>query len=359
MDLSDRKPTFNIKKELLDSNELALVATDIHLVPSELELGKSVLEKIERTIDELKPKYFINCGDTYHTKNITHVTVINLYENFVKRIAKKCKVIHIIGNHDWGLEYSEHPFNALKLVENVVVVEDVFTLNKTAFISYCREKERFQEMLLRAGKGIERIFCHIDLTGFTPGSGWEEISPFFDAEFFSNFKQIVSGHLHLAQEKVLKSGTEIIFVGSFNTHDFGESDQKKRMLTIDLDTGVWDEIPTEMCLHKTFRISVKDPYPEIPEAEVFAGVNFRVIIKGLEEEVLLKMKEKPRNYPAKVIDDITRSDKARVELKTTDTKEETLKKYIESELDRSYKDVKENYDVEQLLKEGKKFLENL
>lgn len=87
----------------------ALVVTDLHLRPSHLEMSKRVLALIEEKIDELKPEYLINLGDTFHTKNVIHVSIQNLYQAFIARVSKKVKVIQLVGNHDWGVQYSEHP----------------------------------------------------------------------------------------------------------------------------------------------------------------------------------------------------------------------------------------------------------
>lgn len=335
----------------------ALIVSDLHLRPSSLEMSKRVLELIEQKIDEIKPNYLINLGDTFHTKNVIHVTVQNLYQEFVARVSKKVKVIQLVGNHDWGVQYSEHPFKALKYMNNVTVVEEVFTLDKCAFISYCRETTRFQEMLEKAGHNIDRIFAHMDMNGFTPGSGWEEISPFFDPEYFKGYKQVISGHLHLAQNKTLANGTEIIFVGSSYTTDFGESDQEKRFLLMDLDTGKWKSISTGLTMHKTLKIKAGEEWPTIPEAEVNQGVEFRVVVSGTREQINTLIL--PKKYLARITYDLTASAGARIELSATDNQDQTMKKYIEAELKRSFGGVEESgLDVEKLIKIGKKYIPN-
>lgn len=335
----------------------ALIVTDLHLRPSHLEMSKKVLSLIEEKIDELKPEYLINLGDTFHTKNVIHVSIQNLYQAFIERISKKVKVVQLVGNHDWGVQYSEHPFSSLKYIPNVTIVEDVYTLGKNAFVSYCREKTRFQEMLDKAGSNIDRVFAHMDMNGYTPGSGWEEVSPFFDEDHFSTYKQIISGHLHLAQNKTLKSGTEIIFVGSAYTTDFGESDQEKRFLLMDLDNGEWDSVPTDLTVHKTIRIEAGQPFPEIPVEEINKGVEFRVIVRGTREQVNSLIL--PKKYPARIAYDLTAQQGARIELSATDTQDQTIKKYIEAELERSFggKD-KSGLDIDKLIKIGKRFIPN-
>lgn len=333
----------------------ALVVTDLHLRPSQLDTSRRILQLIEDKIDELKPEYLINLGDTFHTKNTVYVEVVNLYHDFLRRITKKVKVINLIGNHDWAVPYTEHPLKAFKYMENLTIVDDVYTLGENAFISYCREKERFDEMLNKAGQRVVRIFAHMDMNEFTPGSGWEEITPFFSADHFSRYEQLISGHLHLAQNKTLASGTEIIFVGSGYTTDFGESDQEKRFLMIDLETGEWSSVPTGLTLHKTFRITAKDKFPEINLDEVKNGVEFRVIVSATREEYSALIM--PKNYPAKIIPEFTSSTGARIELSAGDTQDDTMKKYTSIELERSYGGLeKSGLDLDKLIKIGKKYI---
>lgn len=333
----------------------ALIVTDLHLRPSHWEMSKKVLSLIEEEIDRLQPDYLINLGDTFHTKNNVHASIQDLYHAFIERVSKKVKVIQLVGNHDWGIQYSVHPFLSLMSIPNVTIVEDIYVLGRSAFISYCREKERFQMMMDKAGKDIDRIFSHMDMNNYTPGSGWEEVSPFFDEEHFVNYKQIISGHLHLAQNKTLKNGTEIIFVGSAYTTDFGESDQSKRFLLMDLETGKWASIPTNLTLHKTIRINAGDKFPEIPENEVLNGVEFRVIVRGTKEQINSLIL--PKKYPARIAYDLTSKNEARIELSSSDTKDDTMKKYIEAEIDRSFGGKeKSGLDVEKLIRIGKRHI---
>lgn len=335
----------------------ALIVSDLHLRPSSMEMSKRVLKLIQQKIAELKPDYLINLGDTFHTKNIIHVTVQNLYQDFINEVRKDVKVIQLVGNHDWGVQYSEHPFNALKYMDNVTVVEDMMTLDKNIFISYARETSRFEEMLGRGGPKIERIFAHMDMNGYTPGSGWEEVSPYFDEDHFKGYKQLISGHLHLAQNKILENGTEILFVGSGYTTDFGESDQEKRFVLMDLDTGVWESIPTGLTMHRTLKIKAGEPFPEIPEAELHDGVEFRVVVSGTREQINTLIL--PKKYPARITYDLTAAQGARIELSATDNQEQTIKKYIEAELKRSFGGVeKSGLEIDKLLKIGKKYIPN-
>lgn len=338
-------------------NNSILLLTDLHLRPSILDINKKFLFFALEEIKKRKPKYVGILGDTLHTKNVVHLSCLNLFQQFIEEISRITNVILLIGNHDWGVPYTDHPFKGFKYIQNVTVVEEYYVLNeKNVFISYCREKERFLNFLEEAGTGIERIFAHMDVDGLTPGSGWEEVSPFLNPDQLSNYKQVFSGHLHLAQELKLKSGTEIVMVGTGYTTDFGESDQHKRIIELDLDSGVWESIPTNMTMHKTLKINITDPFPKIPDEDISNGVEYRLVIKGSKEQIAALII--PKNYPAKITYDIVSNSLTRIELSSTATQQDIMETYIDSELDRNYKDDKEKFDKSRLILTGKKLLPN-
>lgn len=335
----------------------ALIGTDFHIRPAQVEASRKLLKIVLKELKERQPEYFINLGDTFHTKNQVYISALELYREFLKEVLDMgIKVIHLVGNHDYANPfYTHHALDPFKgMHKNLNIVDESFVLGDNVFISYRREKETFAEILAKAGKK-KRIFAHMDINGMTPGSGWEEINPFFNPEEFEDYEAVFSGHLHLAQEKRLKNGTEIVMVGSGYTTDFGESDQDKRLLWIDLETGKWEGIDTGLTLHKTFRIKAGDPLPEIDKKEVERGVNFRVIFTGTKEEYDLLVV--PKNYLAPITPEFTSKAKSRIDLSATETKDDTMKKYIEEDLKRTFGSIEESgLDVDELLKVGKRYL---
>src|SRR5690606_23764424 len=123
-------------------------------------------------------------------------------------------------------------------------------------------------------------------------------------------------------------------VGSGYTTDFGESDQAKRFILMVLDTGDWESIPTGLTMHKTIKIKAGEPYPAIPEADLHEGVEIRVVVSGTREQINTLIL--PKKYPARITYDLTAAQGARIELSATDNQEQTIKKYIEAELKRSF-----------------------
>lgn len=334
------------------NKNMALVASDLHLRPAHADLAVRILAKIEAEIDLTQPEYLLIPGDTFHTKDKIYASMILLFEEFLVRVTKKCKVIILVGNHDWGVPYTVHSLQCFEWIENLTVVGSTYKLNdKVGFIGYCREKERF-ETLMQDLQGCEIIFGHLDLNGFDLGSGWEETDSFCGAERFTSFKKVFSGHFHKAQERTLSNGTEIIYIGTGYTTDFNESDQEKRFLLINLETGDWTAIPTNMTLHRTLKIDARDSLPKLSEEDIANGVHFRVRVSGTKEEIAnFKV---PNNYQAKIVYDFKNTEVARLDINATDSHEQMMNKFVDYEIKRVYGTLEESkVDRDKLMKIGK------
>lgn len=327
----------------------ALLVSDLHLRPTHFELAKKVLEKIKRELTEKKPEYLIIGGDTFHTKNIVYASILSLFESFLREVTKNHKVICLVGNHDWGIQYEVHSLQTLNM-NNLIIVDSYYKLNdNVGFISYCREKDRFESFMSELS-GCKILFGHLDLNGFELGSGWEETDAFCGAERFEGFKKVFSGHFHKAQEVTLNSGAEIIYVGSSYTTDFSESDQEKRFLLIDLDNGVWESVNTGMTYHKTLKIEATDQIPLLNDSELKEGINFRLIISGTKDEI--NKVSIPAGYKAKIIFEFKNSDSVRADINSYDSHDQMIKKYVDFEIKRCNSDL----EKEKLIKLGSALL---
>lgn len=337
-----------------EKKQIALIATDLHLRPDHMGAAQRLLDKIIVEIKENKPKYLFLLGDIFHYKNRLFATCLSVFHKFLEEATKECEVICLVGNHDWGQPYTVHSLDSFRGIPNFKIVDDVYRLDENnGFISYCREKERFEELLIKLGP-VKRLYGHLDINDFKVGSGWEEVHAFSSPGDFKAYEQVFSGHLHLAQESKLENGTEIIFVGTGYTTDFGETDQKKRLILLDIDSGEYSSIDTGLTLHKTMKINAGDPFPILPEAELKNGVEFRVIISGTKEQ--MDLVQRPKNYEAKIVMELRSHETARVDLSVTDTRQDTLKKYIDHEIEKSFGGEKSGLDKDKLTKVGESIL---
>lgn len=339
----------------------ALIFSDAHLKLEKVmqrdgRLYLAVLEKLFTIIQKVNPKYVFNLGDTFHNKDSVSATLLQIYKEFLERVtALGIEVVQIVGNHDFSVSSETQIYHALMQyqIPGVTIVNDVFKLNEdTGFMSYCRTKELFDARILKLGK-INRLFAHLDINGFNLGDDYIEQYAILNPDDFSGIKEVYSGHYHEAQEKIIND-TFFVYIGTPNTVNFGETDQDKRVVLLNLDSGQLESIPTDMTFHKTIKITAQDEYPTFDENEISRGCKFRLIVSGTPEELEIFKLKKPKNYPVNPIYDVIHSEKPRIELNDAKNQEDLLKKYTQEEIQRSYGSIEESgLDLERLLKIGK------
>lgn len=330
----------------------AIYFTDLHLRPNQAEAGKRALSVILELTRAQKPDVAICTGDVFHTKNLLYASMMTLFREFLIDMTAICPVYVSPGNHDYGREYDIHALQNFTDIPNVHVVDEALKITpKVGIMAYARQKERFNYLREKID-GVEILFGHFDMNSFDLGSGWEEREAWADPELFLAFKKVFSGHYHLHQAKTVKD-TEIVYCGTAYTTEFGESDQQKYVLMIDLETGAWEKLSTGLTLHKTLRINAGDDFPEIPLEDVKSGTEYRVVVRGTKEQVDLM--KPPKSYYALVIPQYITAAVERLDVSATDNKSDVLKKFVDFEIKNKDAMLKE-LDQDRLLAIGKKFL---
>lgn len=335
----------------------ALWITDLHLRPIRQEAGAKLLAFILSQVETRKPDMLICTGDVFHDKNNLYGTMLEMFREFLVSASTHCPVYCIPGNHDYGIEYSVHSLSGYKGIPNVHICDGAYRITeKVGIVPYSRQEARFQELIKDLGP-VEFLFGHFDLNGFDLGSGWEEKESWSDPAVFkscSGLKAVFSGHYHLKQEKEI-DGVRFIYLGSGATTDFGESDQDKRIGLVDLETGEMESIPTNLTLHKTLRINAGDDFPEIPQSEVENGVEYRLVVKGTQQQIALL--EKPKDYQARISYDFVTEVSERLDVSSTEAKEDVLKKYVEFEFRKQGEALENtNMDTERLMSVGARIM---
>lgn len=350
----------------MKNNNHMLISSDFHLKENQMKIDKNgeyyldSLVQLEKKVDEIKPEYLVNLGDTFHNKDKVSMALLIIYYKFIKRVSKKCKVIQIIGNHDFSfISENGYYYHSLKLfqnLDNVITVEKWHRFNEDIiFMNYCRTQDRFNEYLKEAGPA-KVLMTHLDMNGFKLGDDYIEKHVFLNPENIQTlgFKYFFSGHYHEPQTKIIND-VHYNYIGSFFTTNFSESDQEKRMILFNYKDLTYESIPTGMTFHKSFFIDVNEPLPEIPKEELDNGVKFRVVITGTKEQI--KLKKIPKNYPAKIQNDYINSKQERIVIKKNDSKEDILEKYTDMILKEKYKNNEtKEFNREKLLNIGVKYL---
>jgi hypothetical protein len=340
----------------------ALIFSDAHLTHAQLEKDPSgfysikLLENIKFLIDKFNPEYVFNLGDTFHLKDTTSATLLYIYYQFLKDITQKRKVIELVGNHDFSFTATDNNFtyNPFRLfqMDNLTTVNDSFRLDEdNIFISYSRDKDLFNKRLAALG-GAKRLFGHLDINGFNLGDDYIEKYAIFEPDEFSAFEQVFSGHYHEPQEKQINDNLKITYIGSPATHNFGESDKERRVILINLKTGMNRSVPTDMTYHKTLHITTKDKLPEINNEEILAGIKYRIIVEGSEAEYSEFKKKIPKEFKEKIkiIPKFTTKEVSRIEIKENETKEDIIKKYTEKEIDKFFSNLEAEDKKKKMLK---------
>jgi DNA repair exonuclease SbcCD nuclease subunit len=335
----------------------ALWITDLHLRPIRQEAGAKLLAFILAEARARRPDMILCTGDVFNDKNYLYATMIEMFREFLVEAASLCPVYVIPGNHDYGIEYSVHALSGYNDIDNVHIVDSAKKITETAgIIAYARQEARFKALIEELGP-VKLLFGHFDLNGFDLGTGEEERESWSDPATFKSvegLKYVFSGHYHLAQEKTI-GGIRFTYLGTGATTTFGESDQEKRIALVDLETGDIEPIPTGLTLHKTIRIGAGDSFPEIPQGEINNGIEYRVVIKGTQGQIALV--EKPRDYPARIAYDFVTEASERLEVNSSEKKEDVLKKYVDFEYNNNGRAL-EGYelDMERVMAVGAKYL---
>lgn len=351
----------------------ALITADLHLIFNQIyvkndgSLSLKLLEKLFDDINRIDPEYFFILGDVFHTKDTTSSTLLILFADFIKKVADSRKVILLVGNHDFSITATINSnlkyYHAFEEIQhpNITIVDDYFKLDEhNAFIPFCRTKEVFEKKLASI-LPAKRLFTHIDLNGFALGDDYIEKNVFLNIEDLEPFEQVISGHYHEPSRisKLISTRyLEMVYVGSPSTISFGESDQLKRYLLLDLDSGQWDSIDTGLTLHKTIKVNINDELPEIPLNEIENGIKYRLWVSGTKDEIDLWESRIPATYPTVTIKrDFIVKDQKRIELKSTDSRFDTVDKFTEEEIVRNYGGKeKTRFDLNRLKQIGRDYI---
>ena len=229
-----------------------LILGDPHIKPSNLTQYKDIFEEIYELIDNSKPDLFISLGDTLDTHDRISMRCLCAANEFYLNIAKRCKCIILIGNHDRenNRDYMSetHPFTALSFCNNIIVVNKTKYLevegNKFIFVPYV-PTGRFHEALaevhyyplddpVKNKVTPHLIFAHQEFKGAklsanitsTKGDPWAT----------TNTPPIISGHLHDYSQH-----GNIIYVGTPFQQDYDESPDKALLeVNIDISKSIFN-----------------------------------------------------------------------------------------------------------------------
>jgi predicted phosphodiesterase len=266
-----------------------LIIGDLHFRPKEIDLNRLLVNETLEIIKETKPDCVVVLGDTLDTHDVYKGSAHALAERFFLQIRLLSKLIILIGNHDLknnqvdlSLGPADHPFTALKYVDNITLVDEITTFKVGKFefcaVPYLPNGRYLKAISYLDPYSFKAFFSH-QLFNF-PGN-YEEDPEDWPEDYPDNY----NGHLH----EYRKVKHNLTLVGTATTVDFGASPDKALMLVTFGDEGVESEerIPLKTVpLRIAYRIeanlqNIKNILNEIKSRDIGATKNiYKVTVFG-------------------------------------------------------------------------------
>ena len=207
---------------------VCLTIGDPHFKTSNPTETKQMTEKVLEVARRIKPDFIVDLGDTLDRHETIHVSPLERATQFLSDLSQIAPLYVLIGNHDRpnNSNYltTEHPFNALKLWNNTVVVDKVVTMEmkglKFTMVPYV-PPGKFQEALDTLPgcmDNVRALFAHQEFKGAKMGAIRSEVG---DVWPLSN-PLVISGHIHDYD----RLQPNIIYTGTPLQHAFGDREDK-------------------------------------------------------------------------------------------------------------------------------------
>lgn len=255
------------------------------------------LDKINKLTSEVEclglPTIWL--GDMLDTKEVIRGKCLNTWIEYFQ--SSKLQHIVIVGNHDWfNLECKAHSLESLKLLNNVIVVDELTVYNKMYFLPYIHDQDKLNVELEKIPKD-SIVFGHFEIKDFDFGNG-RMCDNGMSATSLVKYERVISGHFHKYQQK-----GNFTYLGTPFSQSFGESNQKKFLAKYTIDTNMVNLIETQFPKHLTYTINCD-------KTQSIALVNdpkdyVRVVLSGSQENIDKAKAYNTINNEVKVIEKST------------------------------------------------------
>ena len=285
-----------------------VVIGDVHIKVSNVPESEEMTKKLVELCKEREPNFIVLLGDVLDRHSTIHVHCLMRCEQLVLSLSKIAPTFLLVGNHDRpnnsNFLTDEHPFNAMKLWDNVYVVDQPLDVsirfprtNETIFDCVNKDNNnnndtnkgekfifvpyvspgRFSEALERIQDPYQNtrcFFAHQEFYGAKMGAivskegdKWDLRNPL-----------TVSGHVHdydLLQPNLIYTGTPLM-------HGFGDkSDKTVSLFTFNSDG--WEQERIDLGLIK--KITVYITPEQLPNYEKPEDKLVKLVVKGDEASI--------------------------------------------------------------------------
>ena len=191
------------------SETTILCIGDLHFSPQNTVYTDDLHRKLEKAMIFLSNKsitidFIVLLGDILHLHEHLKTPFYNRSLNFIKMLMNYTnKVFILIGNHDYinnsQFLTDQHPFNALKEWNKVVIVDHVIEEGDFLFCPYVANG-RFIEALNTIGeekwKTKKIIFSHVAINGARFGP----MTVMDSDDWLESYPLLITGHIHESQK---------------------------------------------------------------------------------------------------------------------------------------------------------------
>jgi len=257
-------------------NKKVCLISDIHFgvnKNSEMFLNSSIDFFENQLVPYLKNEHITDIfilGDVYDNRNSINVRISDEVYNVFGNILGDFNIIILIGNHDIYYKTSNdvHSLKSLDLFPNVEVIDSI--TEKTIFgvkTLFCPWVVDYNDQSLYDtldSSEAEVLFGHFDIIGFALNKTRVSTEG-LNAEIFSNFTKVFSGHYHTPSAKQF-GGTEIVYIGSPYQMTRNDEGERKGVVILDLKT-----LNYERYVNNTSIKFISCEYPELPTPEDVVG----------------------------------------------------------------------------------------
>ena len=205
---------------------------DPHLTHRSLDRARDLVELVEAIG---RPAIWL--GDLFDTKEVIRGKCLNFILEYFQR--SKLQHVVIVGNHDYfNLDCEDHSLEALKLLHNVIVVDEPMVDGNFVFLPYVHDKAKLKETIQSYARPDRILVAHLELSSFDFGNG-HVCTTGLSIEDVAGFKRVISGHFHKYQEQ-----GNLTYLGTPFSHSFGETNQTKYL-------GMYDSEKDELKIAET------------------------------------------------------------------------------------------------------------
>jgi DNA repair exonuclease SbcCD nuclease subunit len=182
-----------------------LYVGDLHVVPSELEDCRKVIELVGELILTQRPNWVVFLGDLYHHHGLVYLEVMDFWAESLKYLAGLTpwtNILLMVGNHDRPGPGAKPGLNALmshKFRHDNVHVADIPSVwyDHVLVVPYMDDPQAFVEVCQQSS--ARTLVCHQTFMGAIYENGFQVTTGNIEQNLLPQ-KEIISGHIHRPQK---------------------------------------------------------------------------------------------------------------------------------------------------------------